>query len=191
MDSAFAAWTSCFGDGIRWQSALSEQSRQDILSHDAARIGFCNPVSREAGDSSQPYQGLPMATRMVVRSTYKKLVYRDRHGNIHDEKTWVKQTRGRMTLRLTIKRNQESAGHELLQMQNTTNATPFFGMPPGTMLLTLRGFDSRMIGAGHAVLSIDYRQETWRVVTPNNQTCHLFQTADLKYWLRGFIRRTR
>jgi hypothetical protein len=128
---------------------------------------------------------------MVAKSTWQKLVYRDRHGNIHDEKTWVKKTRGRMTLRLKIKRNQESARHELLQMHNTTNATPFFGMPPETMLLRLRGFDSRMIVAGRAVLSIDYRQETWRTVTPDNQTRHLFQTADLKYWLRSFIRRTR
>jgi hypothetical protein len=128
---------------------------------------------------------------MVAKSTWQKLVYRDRHGNIRDEKTWVKKTRGRMTLLLKIKRNQESAEHELLQMQNTTNATPFFGMPSETMLLQVRRFHSRMIGAGLAVLSIDYRQETWRTVTPDKQSRQLRQTADLKYWLRAFIRRTR
>ena len=103
----------------------------------------------------------------------------------------TKAKAGRRTLRLKIKRNQESARHELLQMHCTTNATPFFGMPPETMLLQVRRIESRMIGAGRAVLCIDYRQETWRTVTPDKQSWQLRQTADLKYWLRSFIRRTR
>ena len=97
-----------------------------------------------------------------------------------------KPQRRRTKIELHVKRNWEWAWRELLSRNNTTNATTFLGAPPKTMLLSVRRMCS-----GCVTLRVEHRRSTWSIISPDGQSWGVYPEANLKYWLRSFIRKTR